>query len=92
MTATLDPAAGDPQQTIAELQHQLDECLSELAARNSQFGKRIEHQSAIIDVLRAMSSSRGNLQPVFDLIVRRARELCNAYATALYGFDGELTN
>jgi len=51
MTATLDSAAGDPQQTIAELQRQLDECRSELAGQNSEFRERIEHQSATIDVL-----------------------------------------
>jgi hypothetical protein len=43
MTATLDAAAGAPQQTIAELQRQLDECRAELAARNSEFGERIVH-------------------------------------------------
>ena len=77
MSATFDEAAVDPQQTIAELQRQLDECRAELAARNSEFGERIEHQSATIDVLKAMSASPGDPQPVFDLIVRRARNLCN---------------
>ena len=89
MTAMLE-AAGDPQRTIAELQRQLDECSTELAARNSEFGERIEHQSATIDVLKAMSASPGVPQPVFDLITHRARELCNAYGAGLYGFDGEL--
>jgi hypothetical protein len=70
MTARLDAAAGDPQQTIAELQRQLDECRTKLAARDSEFGERIEHQSATIDVLKAMSASPGDPQPVFDLIVR----------------------
>ena len=90
MTATLDTAAGDPQRTIAELQRQLDECRTKLAARDSEFGERIEHQSATIDVLKAMSASPGDPQPVFDLITHRARELCNAYGVGLYGFDGEL--
>ena len=79
MTATLDTAAGDPQRTIAELQRQLDECRTELAARNSEFGERIEHQSATIDVLKAMSASPGDPQPVFDLISRKARDLCNSH-------------
>ncbi len=77
MSATFDEAAADPQRTIAELRRQLDECRAELAARNSEFGERIEHQSATIDVLKAMSASPGDPQPVFDLIVRRARDLCN---------------
>ena len=99
MTATLDQAAADPQQTIVELQRQLDErtrqldeCRAELAARNSEFGERIEHQSATIDVLKAMSASPGDPQPVFDLIVRSARDLCNAPQAGLFEFDGELVH
>src|SRR5580704_6981369 len=92
MTAMLDAAAGDPQRTIAELQRQLDTCRAELAARNSEFGERIEHQSATIDVLKAMSASPGDPQPVFDLIVRRARDLCNTATATLFEFDGELVH
>ena len=36
-----------------------------------------------------MSASPGDPQPVFDLIVRRARELCNAQRRALFEFDGD---
>src|SRR6516225_8891806 len=89
-TTTDDPA--DPQQTIAELQRQLDECRTKLAARESEFGERIEHQSATIDVLKAMSASPGDPQPVFDLIVRRARDLCNTPRATLFEFDGELVH
>jgi GAF domain-containing protein len=49
---------------LGELQQRTDE----LAARNSEYGERIEHQSATIDVLKAMSASPGDPQPVFDLI------------------------
>src|SRR6266851_3386939 len=92
MSATFDEAAVDPQRTIAELKRQLDACRAELAARNSEFGERIEHQSATIDVLKAMSASPGDPQPVFDLIVRRARDLCNTPRAALFEFDGELVH
>src|ERR1700724_1441802 len=92
MSATLDEAAVDPQQTIADLQRQLDACRAELAARNSEYGERIEHQSATIDVLKVMSASPGDPQPVFDLIVRRARDLCNTTNAALFEFDGELVH
>jgi GAF domain-containing protein len=71
---------------LGELQQRTDE----LAARNSEFGERIEHQSATIDVLKVMSASPGDPQPVFDLIARRARELCNASGASLHEFDGEL--
>src|SRR5271169_4601930 len=92
MTATLDNAVADLQRDNAELRQQLDECRAELAVRNSEFGERIEHQSATIDVLKAMSASPGDPQPVFDLIARRARDLCNTPRASLYEFDGELVH
>jgi hypothetical protein len=85
MTARLDTAVADLQRDNAELRRQLDACRAELAARNSEFGERIEQQSATIDVLKAMSASPGDPQPVFDLIVRRARDLCNAMVAGLFG-------
>src|SRR6201993_4493847 len=92
MTATIDNAVADLQRDNAELQRQLDECRTKLAARDSEFGERIEHQSATIDVLKAMSASPGDPQPVFDLIVRRARDLCNTATAGLLEFDGELVH
>ena len=64
----------------------------ELARRNNEYGERIEHQSATIDVLQAMSASPGNAQPVFDLITRRAKEVCNAPAVMLFEYDGKLVH
>ena len=52
----------------------------------------LEHQSATIDVLKAMSNSPGNAQPVFELIVRRACEVCDAPSAAFYQFDGKLVH
>ena len=63
-----------------------------LAQRNSEYGERIEQQAATIDVLKVMSASPGDPQPVFDLIVRRATELCNGLGTALFEFDGGLVH
>src|SRR5690242_11008197 len=59
-----------------------------LAQRNSEYGERIEHQSATIDVLKAMSASPGDPQPVFDLIVRHAQAQCNSANAAFYEYDG----
>ncbi len=60
-----------------------------LAQRNSEFGERIEQQSATIDVLKAMSASPDDTQPVFDLIARCAAELCES-RVMLTEFDGTL--
>jgi two-component system, NtrC family, sensor kinase len=90
MAATPDNAAPDPQQIIAELQRKLDESRAELAARNSAYSERIAYQAAANDVLKVMSASPGDPQPVFDLIVERARDLCGGYGATVYEFDGTL--
>src|SRR5256885_4688326 len=90
MTPTPDNAAPDPQQIVAELQRKLDEARAELAARNSAYTERIAYQAAANDVLKVMSGSPGDPQPVFDLIVERARDLCGGYGATVYQFDGTL--
>ena len=67
----------------AETYRELQARTAALAERNSEYGERIEQQAATIDVLKAMSASPGDPQPVFDLIVRRARELCNSATAAM---------
>ena len=69
MTATQDDMIAELQNTIGALQVRLD---AALAQRNSDYDERIKHQAATIDVLKAMSASPGDTQPVFDLIVHRA--------------------
>ena len=76
----------------AETYRELQARTAALAERNSEYGERIEHQSATIDVLKVMSASPGDTQPVFDLIVRRAAELCNGSGAGLFEFDGELVH
>src|SRR5437868_15366721 len=90
MTATPDNAAPDPQQIVAELQRKLDEARAELAARNSAYTERIAYQAAANDVLKVMSASPGDPQPVFDLIVERARDLCGGCGSTGYQFDRTL--
>ena len=56
----------------------------------TEYGERIEHQAATIDVLKAMSASPGDPQPVFDLIVERACACCGAELAALTLLDGDI--
>jgi hypothetical protein len=73
MTDLLPSTAAD----IERMEGELQALRAELAARNSEFGERIEHQAATIEVLKTMSASPGDAQPVFDLIARQAAKLCN---------------
>ena len=50
----------------------------------------LERQTAISDILRVISESPTDVQPVFDAIAQRARALCNARFGVGVRFDGEL--
>ena len=104
MTATQDDVIAELQRANAELRRERDAALlekatlaeeltartAELADRKTEFDERIEHQSATIDVLKAMSASPGDAQPVFDLIARQAANQCNVPTTAVATFDGTM--
>ena len=63
---------------------------AELARRNSEYGERIEQQTATIDVLKVMSASPGDARPVFELIVDRARRFCEAERAMVALVDGDM--
>src|SRR5262249_29795451 len=50
----------------------------------------LARQTATSDILRVISSSPTNVQPVFDTIVESATRLCDGLFSALQTFDGEL--
>ncbi len=75
--------------TSADTYRALQERTAELAQRNSEFGERIEQQAATIDVLKIMSSTPDDTKPVFDQIIRRAKELCNSSSAGMFEYrDG----
>jgi signal transduction histidine kinase len=62
----------------------------ELEARNKDLTVALEQQTATSEILRVISSSQTDVQPVFDTIVRSAVRLCDGLFSGLYQFDGEL--
>jgi len=69
-------ADNDPNRIIEELRRRLDEAL--------------EQQAATSEVLRVISRSPGDLQPVFDIIAASALRLCGSTWSAVLQFNGEL--
>src|SRR5438132_4659215 len=63
--------------------------LTELQTKNADLTEALEQQTATANILRVISSSPTDVQPVFNTIVQNAVQLCNARFGVLHRFDGE---
>ena len=61
----------------------------ELEVRNRDLTEALEQQTATSDILRVISQSQTDVQPVFDTIVRSVLTLCGAAFSGVYLVDGE---
>src|SRR5207248_278682 len=64
----------------------------EVQARNRELAQSLEQQTASSEILRVISGSQTDIQPVFDTIIVSAVRLCGARMGAVYRFDGELVH
>ncbi len=62
----------------------------ELETRNRDLTEALEQQTATSEILRVISSSPTDVQPVFDIIAQRAGKLCGADVAVVSKFDGKL--
>ena len=64
--------------------------LNELRQRTDDLSESLEQQTATSEVLRVISSSPTNVQPVFDAIAESAVRLCGGQFCFVVRFDGKV--
>jgi len=63
---------------------------TELGERNRDLTEALEQQTATSEILRVISQSQTDVQPVFDTIARSAVQLCHGANSGVYQFDGDM--
>jgi len=73
----------------ADLQNQLDQRTHQLAEAQKRLAEALEQQAASSEVLRVISSSPGELEPVFQTMLENATRLCEAKFGTMYFREGD---
>jgi signal transduction histidine kinase len=97
LSGTIDVRTGDELETLANrfntMAGQLHESYAGLERkveeRTAELRESLEQQTATADILRVISGSLTDVTPVFEVIVKAAKELGEAETAQVFRYDGE---
>jgi signal transduction histidine kinase len=86
----LEALAGQFNRMTGQLRESYAGLERKVEARTQELQNALERQTAISEILRVISSSPTDVQPVLDAIAERAARLCDAAAASMYLLDGRV--
>jgi signal transduction histidine kinase/HAMP domain-containing protein len=76
-------------ETAGRLQESYADLEKKVEVRTSELSEALEQQTATSEVLRVISSSPGELEPVFEAMLENAARICQANNATLFLRDGD---
>ena len=92
LAASFNQMAASLKESYESLEQKVEARTRELADANRGLTEALEQQTATSEILRVISSSPTDVQPVFDAIAREAMRLCRGSYSVVGRYDGELVH